>query len=1011
MTRLSYNIRKTLRAGIMTFLAGLSCACSQDIVNNEAMADAMCFSVTTSNSVGLTTKSPSDPEDTTDLLQPLVLRAEGLDMPLYLHTYVRDIEDSTETIATKSTPVNDEATFKKINGTNGFGVTAFFPEGGGTHIPKYSAVKPRSKGSVWSTTPLYYWPPKGKELRFFAFAPATVTEPVSVTEPAEVTVPSSVTNLEVTNTKATFNFKTPSGTNGKDAESQPDLMFATNLCDRAGSENGTVPMNFSHALSAIKFAIRDVVDGTIESISIKGVAGSGKCVYDFSTGGFTWSDYGDAGSSYSQTFGYNVTGVTSTPTGESSDVELNDQMPEKTFMLIPQDIPADAEIEVVFKRNDDRTFTMSGKINDNKVTKWEPGKEYIYTISTSSSNWIYHFEVIGSEQAVNDNEPSKGGFSDASGRIVVNQTVTKGAYYKVISYRERANNPSIKEIVPWKAVATEGTTTIPKEISSESNEIKNYFNKINGKKIDARAWMPEDSENNINIWEGEGSTEEKKYNVTFAPQMTGTSWPGDWQMRTNQEVGLATPRDLSKVTGTRNTANCYVVNAPGYYKLPLVYGNAITNNDTNYRSFQFSNGDADDCNGKALSPFTDYNGQPINNAKISGAYSAILVWQDAYNLISDVKLEYNGTDGYDYLAFKVNSDELQQGNAVLGIMDQNGIIMWSWHIWINEEWIKNDDGVLGNGDVTFDTWDNGYDTFTSAPHNLGWCDPKNVWYLKRTGTMTFTQTPSGKTVTLNVEQREVKIDYWIGNNVYYQFGRKDPIVGFKNGESVVKYNFGDLAYKLDKPHKTIEDGIRNPNVLYVGGVDSKNYYGQEHWLNTNYYNLWNNTSIPIKRPNQNYNNSEFIKYLYSGIKTIYDPSPAGYMVPPSGFFKIMVNEKRIGSGIKQQEIENYFNGYYKGMSGHDGYYIYTVYTKKGKKGKTIDLTGTGERWYRTDAAEPGSNFNPNVIYLWSNQIIPTNNNGTRSGAGLALGGGASHYYFVGAAAMARPVRPVREFTR
>ena len=175
--------------------------------------------------------------------------------------------------------------------------------------------------------------------------------------------------------------------------------------------------------------------------------------------------------------------------------------------------------------------------------------------------------------------------------------------------------------------------------------------------------------------------------------------------------------------------------------------------------------------------------------------------------------------------------------------------------------------------------------------------------------------------------------------------------------------------------------------------------------------MWNNTSIAIRRPNGNYDNADFIKYLYSGVKTIYDPSPAGYMVPPGGFFKIMVNAQRKASGIAQQEIGNFFNGYYKGMSGHNGYYIYTVYTQKGKRGETMDLTGTGERWYRRDTAEPGSNFNPATIYLWSNQIIPTANGGTRSGAGLALGGGASHYYFIGAAAMARPVRPVREFTR
>ena len=974
----------------MGFLAAFSCACGQDIVNNETMTEALCFSVTTGDSMGLTTRSSKDPEDTTELLQPLVLHAEGLDMPMYLHTYVRDRESSEETV-TRSTPVNDAETFKDVNGTDGFGVTAFFPNGKGNHIPAYSAVKPRSGGDVWVTDPLYYWPPVGNKLRFFAFAP------VSGASTGSATSTGSVTDLLVTDANASFRFKAPvrSGTNA--AKSQPDLMFATNLCDKAGSENGTVPMNFSHALSAIKFAIRDVVGGTIESIAIKGVSGSGKCVYDFSTEGFTWSDYGDERSSYSQAFDYKVDGVTSSPSDASSDVVLNDKMPEKTFMLVPQDIPADAEIEVIFKRDKDgRTFTMQGNINDNNVTRWEPGKEYVYTISTSSSNWIYHFEVVGSEQGINDDEPSKGIFADASGRIVVNQTVTKGAYYKVLSWRERANNPSIKEIVPWSANATEGTTTFPDEISKYINQ---YWN-AKDTKVKPEVWMPD------NTWSASGSFDYNKYDVTFRPQITGTDWEGDWQMRTNPEVeSESKPRDLSTINGTRNTANCYVVNAPGYYKLPLVYGNAITNGNLNSDCYTFGNGNVNGV-GTALNSFKDYNGNNITGAKISGANSAILVWQDAYNLVSDVKLVKNGEDGYDYLTFKVNRDEIQQGNVVLGIRDAGGTIIWSWHIWIDEHWFYNNvDGKLGNGDIEFDAWDNGYGTYTSAPYNLGWCDPKNVWYLKRTGTMTFTQAKSGNTVTLNVEQREKKIEYWIGNNVYYQFGRKDPIVGFMNSGSVVKYNFGELEYKIEDQFKNLQDGIRNPNVLYLGANITYGT-GKEHWLNTNYYNLWNNTSIGFTSPH-------LVNYEYSGKKTVYDPSPAGYQVPPVGFFKMMVNANIYDNFGEGNDIANYFNGTYEGMNGRDGYYIYYVYTKRNRQGNRMALTGTGERWYKNylvGGIGAGGNFNPKIVYLWSNQII-WSNGGTRSGAGLALGGLTSNYWFVGAAAMARPVRPVREFTR
>ena len=46
----------------------------------------------------------------------------------------------------------------------------------------------------------------------------------------------------------------------------------------------------------------------------------------------------------------------------------------------------------------------------------------------------------------------------------------------------------------------------------------------------------------------------------------------------------ANPYNLSNNTGAdavQNTANCYVISAPGYYSIPLVYGNAIKNGATN----------------------------------------------------------------------------------------------------------------------------------------------------------------------------------------------------------------------------------------------------------------------------------------------------------------------------------------------------------------------------------------------------------------------------------------------
>ena len=47
------------------------------------------------------------------------------------------------------------------------------------------------------------------------------------------------------------------------------------------------------------------------------------------------------------------------------------------------------------------------------------------------------------------------------------------------------------------------------------------------------------------------------------------------------EATPVTDFDLSMAKGSRNTANCYVVNGSGTYLLPLVYGNAVKNGDPN----------------------------------------------------------------------------------------------------------------------------------------------------------------------------------------------------------------------------------------------------------------------------------------------------------------------------------------------------------------------------------------------------------------------------------------------
>ncbi len=1068
---------------LVLFCAALSfTACNDelaDLPTTGTPTNAIQFQVST----GVHSAQTRAAEDTTDLLQPQVVHAEGLDFPLYLHRYVADESERATgpNVQTRAALINDEAAFYTQNKDEGFMVKSLYSGNEKDIFFDLTNTTPLQQDDdniwLWNVNPARYWLESDPLLRFYAYAPKQVG--------------TLAENLKMENGKISFSYTVPIDETNKenldarcDAELQPDIMFAKTDCDRYGAEEtiagDAVPLNFRHALSAIKFAVRDIAAGTIKRITIEGVYGSGTCVFDESVAAsntgdsnqaaaaFKWSNYPEEVTDFSEAFNIKIGDnyVEYPDTDSDKDVVLNNTMPEKTFLMIPQTIPTDAELVITYHRDEDnKDFTFRGKINDGKITEWLPGHEYIYTISTSASNWIYVFDVKGSAQAElteADEEAGKGPadmpFSEDENNIIVNQTVTEGASYQVQSYRYKANNPSVKQEVPW---IIEDTVFGEIDITNISSIIPDGYILDSEKKLKNTAWIPEFPYESV----GEGSIDYRKYDVTFASQLSVTDYKGDWDLRSRAQIATdKTHVDLSMVTGIRNTANCYVVNSSGYFKFPTVYGNAITNGVELESSYKNQGSTASKSGHVELETFVDYQGNDITGAKINGAADAVLVWQDAYNLISDIELVEGGD--YDYVTFKVNQSAIQQGNAVIAIRDASQRIMWSWHIWVNDHWTQWPDGddyrgdgkiidaseansflKLGEGDVDCDASEIDNYTFTIAPKSLGWCDEKNVWYVKREGPIKFAQvTPedndvkTGLTDQLQALQREKQIVYWIGNNTYYQFGRKDPFVGFRGTNSVVKYNFGEYPYVVPtaaqfKIH-TLAESIQEPNILYVGGNDNQ---GGSNWVGTNYYNLWNNTNIAL--PGKHPDVMSIEKYHYSGVKTVYDPCPAGYQVPPVAFFRIFTwqlfdDKVMTHDDINQQAY--YFNGSIEyrdhgnvNISKNDpvgkpvNYYIWHAKNKKVYNSivdeKTIDFTYTGHRWFTYELGNivlpAGYNYNPQIVYLWSNQVMFIDQTRKISYC-LALGNDAITddgevfaltYRFLGRRSMARPVRPIKLF--
>lgn len=174
-----------------------------------------------------------------------------------------------------------------------------------------------------------------------------------------------------------------------DALNQPDYVFAI-TSDRV-EENGAVPLDFAHSLSAVTFKLgREFMSETgrqVKEVSVSGVPSSGVCTISPAGAGelnFVWDTEGADRVTYSQS-------IPSENANVPNNTVINDG--EMTFMLIPHTVQPDAEIEFVFNLHAGQTsheheWVVTVKLSD-LTTKWLPGKKYTYSISAE--------EIVGVE--------------------------------------------------------------------------------------------------------------------------------------------------------------------------------------------------------------------------------------------------------------------------------------------------------------------------------------------------------------------------------------------------------------------------------------------------------------------------------------------------------------------------------------------------------------------------------------------------------------------------------------
>ena len=308
--------------------------------------------------------------------------------------------------------------------------------------------------------------------------------------------------------------------------------------------------------------------------------------------------------------------------------------------------------------------------------------------------------------------------------------------------------------------------------------------------------------------------------------------------------------DLSKFTiyGTpiqRTTANCYVIKEPGEYKFPCVYGNAISNGQTNSASYTKNSG-------SYSHNFVNYKGNQIVDPWIS---------TDTGESITSAQLSIADTDGIftdisvsdDYIEFKVASVPDTGANGIISIKNSAGTIMWNWHIWV---W-------------PYDLTPVSIINSTSINYNIL---PVNL--ATKLDTADSINTTTG----------------W--KNWFYQFGRPTPLLCPAAYNSTSNHaSYGALSFTAAGIASNIQQGILNPATFYK---NSSSY--NLNWFSSNSdktYNLWDAACIS----NGNSDNNV--------VKTIYDPCPVGFKMPNGNVFTGFSKSNVVGSFSSGWKFKRY----------------------------------------------------------------------------------------------------------
>ena len=626
-------------------------------------------------------------------------------------------------------------------------------------------------------------------------------------------------------TKLAIGTTTPAGSPTVDFTAEPDVKRQVDFMAACSGHvhyatQGVAPtarLDFRHALTAIRFAVGQNLswNRTIDKVELRNAVMKSRYTLSRELGGTgaAWDHSADTRGTAS------LSDISVSTARNPNTVIMGNPGDNYTFFMIPQVLTGNGVKAYIH-------FTDGTEINVDLKGEWKAGTTRTYKISQKSSDWSY---------VLTSTNPSRPAYYDE----------TTSQPYTITSYREKGGE---RQPVPWKVIGYDADG-------------------------DGMFTMAEKPDWLVSLSKDGGA------GGTAAEEGTATLLKGEMKdllNERNEGLRKAAPLgsagnyyDLSTKGGqaARSTANCYVISAPGYYRIPLVYGNAITGGKDNTKSYI--------CNRPTPTPlpedrflrkFKDHLGNGIDNPWIekthgganAGVNGAKLVWADEANLVHLAAAPIVHDGGNAYLQFEVRASDIKSGNAVVAAT-KDGTVVWSWHLWFAPQSALTPIEVTNHQGVKYN--------FTTE--TVGWKPTKwegTVYQSPRSVKFRVEQTiaNNGKKQYTDITITQKPGNKREGIVTLYQFGNKNAYPG-TDDNLVGSFNI-DLQI-----HITVPEIIQNP---------------QKYYPTTNMF------------PHVNSWAADDITGGYSDnpvIKTVYDPSPVGFKMPASNAFTGFTSDGKLQS--------------------------------------------------------------------------------------------------------------------